>query len=89
MPLITVRAPAPAIDPGTYPATLIGVAPKRMVTQFSKNGEEQDFLEWTWDVDGAEITSICTLDTGEKATMTKILGRAAGPRQGHRRDRVR
>ena len=84
MPLITVKAPAPALDPDTYLATLVGVRPLNMVTQYSKPDPKtgkpmaQDFIEWTWDVDGTEITSMCTLNFGEKATMTKILSALLG-----------
>ena len=73
MPLITVKAGTPAVAPGTYTATLIGIAPKRMVTQYSKNGEEQDFLEWTWDVNGTTITSLTTQATGPKSRIFEYL----------------
>jgi hypothetical protein len=73
MALITVKAAVPLIAPGTYDATLIGIAPKRMVTQFSKNGEEQDFLEWTWDVDGQTITSLTTVASGPKSRINEYL----------------
>lgn len=75
MPLITVSEGTPLLPPDSYPATLVGIAPKRLVTQYSKNGEEQDFLEWTWLVEGpekdVEITSLTTLATGPKS---KIMG---------------
>jgi hypothetical protein len=77
MPLITVKAGTPAIPPGTYLADLISIAPKRMVTQYSKNGEEQDFLEWTWLVHGkqkeAEINSLTTTATGPKSRIFEYL----------------
>jgi hypothetical protein len=73
MPLITVKAQAPAIPPGTYLGTLISVRPKRLVTQYSKNGEEQDFLEWTWAVEGIEINSLTTLASGPKSRIFEYL----------------
>jgi hypothetical protein len=72
MPLITVKA-GTGMPPGTYPATLISISPKRMVTQYSKNGEEQDFLEWAWDVDGTEIRSLTTTATGPKSRIFEYL----------------
>jgi hypothetical protein len=57
--------------------SLISIRPKRLVTKFSLNGEEQDFSEWTWLVEGeekdAEITSLTSLATGPKSTMFMIL----------------
>jgi hypothetical protein len=83
MPLITVSAGTPALDPGTYPATLVGIAPKRLVTKFSKNGEEQDFLEWSWLVEGPEkdieINSLTTLMTGPKSRIFEYLLALVGP----------
>lgn len=83
MPLIVVGAGTPIIPPGTYPAALISIKPKRLVTKFSVNGEEQDFLEWTWLVEGeekdAEINSLTSLATGPKSTMFMILTALLGP----------
>jgi hypothetical protein len=77
VPLITVKAGTPIVPPGTYRADLVGIAPKRMVTAFSKNGEEQDFLEWTWLVHGenkqAEITSLTSVATGPKSRIFEYL----------------
>jgi hypothetical protein len=83
MPLITVSAGTPALEAGTYPATLVGIAPKTLVTKFSKNGEEQDFLEWTWLVEGSdkdiEINSLTTLMTGPKSRIFEYLLALVGP----------
>jgi len=82
MPLITVSAGTPAIPAGTYPATLIGIAPKRMATSFT-NGEEQDFLEWTWLVEApekdVEITSLTSTATGPKSRIFEYLLALVGP----------
>jgi hypothetical protein len=82
MPLITVTAGAPAIPAGTYPATLISITPKRMVTAFSNN-EEQDFLEWTWLVEATEkdieITSLTSLSTSPKSRIFEYLLALVGP----------
>lgn len=84
MPLIVVGAGTPIVPPGTYPATLVAIAPKRLATKFSEPpGTEQDFLEWTWLVEGpdkdAEITSLTSLATGPKSTMFAILTALLGP----------
>lgn len=83
MPLITVSAGTPAIPTGTYPATLVGIAPKSLVTKYSKNGEAQDFLEWTWLVEGPEkdieINSLTTLATGPKSRIFEYLLALVGP----------
>lgn len=77
MPIITVTAGTPAIPAGTYLAELIDVTPKRMVTQYSKNGEEQDFLEWTWLLHASdrdvEITSLTTTATTPKSRINEYL----------------
>lgn len=77
MPLIEVTAGAPTIPAGTYLAEVVGISPKSMVTRFSKNGEEQDFLEWTWLVHGkdddAEIRSLTTTQTGPKSRIFEYL----------------
>lgn len=82
MPLITVSAGTPAIPAGTYPATLVGIAPKRMITSFS-NGEEQDFLEWAWVVEAPdkdiEITSLTSTATGPKSRIFEYLLALVGP----------
>jgi hypothetical protein len=82
MPLITVSAGAPAIPAGTYPATLVGITPKRMVTAFS-NGEEQDFLEWTWLIEAPdkdiEITSLTSTATTPKSRIFEYLLALVGP----------
>ena len=48
-----------------------------MVTQYSKNGEEQDFLEWTWLVHAndkdVEVNSLTTLATGPKSRIFEYL----------------
>ena len=76
MPLITVKSGS-SVPAGTWLAELVGIAPKRMVTQYSKNGEEQDFLEWTWLVHGregdAEVTSLTTTATGPKSRIFEYL----------------
>ena len=79
MPVISVRAATPIVPPGSHPATLIDVTPKSMVTKFSKNGEEQDFFEWTWDVDGEELTSLTTRQTGAKSRIIEYLVALLGP----------
>ena len=77
MPLITVSAGTPVVPAGTHPATLIGIAPKRLATKFSKPGEEDDFLEWTWLVEGpekdVEITSLTSVATGPKSRIFEYL----------------
>jgi hypothetical protein len=77
MPLIVVSAATPVIPPGTYPATLIGIAPKKLITKFSKPGVEDDFLEWTWQVEGPdediEITSLTSVATGPKSRIVEYL----------------
>ena len=77
MPLIEVTAGAPVIPAGTYVADVIGIAPKSMVTRYSKNGDEQDFLEWTWLVHGKnnteEIRSLTTTQTGPKSRINEYL----------------
>ncbi len=77
MPLITVTAGTPVLKAGTYPATLIGIKPKRMATKFSKPGEEDDFLEWPWLVEGAdkdvEVTSLTSVATGPKSRIFEYL----------------
>lgn len=65
MPILTVTAGTPSVQPGTYLADLIAVKPKRMATQYSNPpGQEQDFLEWTWllhtDEDDVEVSSLTT-----------------------------
>lgn len=85
MPLITVSAGTPAIPAGSYPATLVGIAPKRLVTKFSVNGEEQDFLEWAWLVEGpetdVEIRSLTSLATGPKSRIFEYLLALVGPQK--------
>src|SRR5262245_32052430 len=82
MPLIVVTEGTPALEPGSYPATLVAIKPKRLVTQYSKNGEEQDFLEWTWLVEGPdkdiEITSLSTTATGPKSKIVTYLTALVG-----------
>jgi hypothetical protein len=82
MPLIVVSEGTPLMKPGTYPATLISISPKRLVTQYSKNGEEQDFLEWTWLVEGpdpdVEINSLTTPATGPKSRIAEYLAALLG-----------
>jgi hypothetical protein len=77
VPLIVVSAGTPVIGAGTYPATLIAITPKRMVTKFSKDGEEQDFLEWTWLVEApdkdVEITSLTSVATSPKSRIVEYL----------------
>jgi len=76
VPLITVKSGS-SVPAGTWLAELVGIAPKRMVTQYSKNGEEQDFLEWTWLVHGkdgdGEINSLTTTATGPKSRIFEYL----------------
>lgn len=75
MPLITVKSGS-SVPAGTWLADLLSIAPKRMVTQYSKNGEEQDFLEWTWLVHGpedGEINSLTTTATGPKSRIFEYL----------------
>ena len=82
MPLITLSEGAPAIPAGTYPATLVGINPKRMVTSFSKNGEEQDFLEWTWLVEAKdadiEVNSLTSTATGPASRIAEYLAALVG-----------
>ena len=77
MPLITVSAGTPILPPATYDATLIGIAPKKLTTKFSKPGVEDDFLEWTWLVEGedkdVEITSLTSVATGPKSRIFEYL----------------
>jgi hypothetical protein len=77
MPLITVSAGTPAIPAGTYPATLVGIRPKSLVTKFSTDGKEQDFLEWTWLVEApdkdVEINSLTSTATGPKSRIFEYL----------------
>lgn len=78
MPLITVKAAVPSIPAGTHRATLISIAPKSMVTQYSKIGPdgkplEQDFLEWTWDIKGETINSLTTVASGPKSRINEYL----------------
>jgi hypothetical protein len=78
VPLITVTAGTPVLPAATYPATLIGIAPKRMATKFSNPpGSEDDFLEWTWLVEGperdVEITSLTSVATGPKSRIVEYL----------------
>jgi hypothetical protein len=77
MPLFTVSAGAPILAPGTYPATVIGIAPKKLNTKFSQPGVEDDFLEWTWLVEGpeqdVEITSLTSVATGPKSAIVRYL----------------
>jgi hypothetical protein len=77
VPLITVTAGTPVLPAATYPATLIGIRPKRMATKFSKPGTEDDFLEWTWLVEGkdkdVEITSLTSVATGPKSRIFEVL----------------
>jgi hypothetical protein len=82
VPLITVSAGTPAIPAGTYPATLISIVPKRMATAFTNN-EEQDFLEWTWQVEApdkdVEVTSLTSTATGPKSRIFEYLLALVGP----------
>jgi hypothetical protein len=83
VPLITVTAGTPVLKPGTYNATLIGIAPKRLTTKFSiPPGAEDDFLEWTWLVEGpdkdVEITSLTSLATGPKSAIMRYLTALVG-----------
>ena len=77
MPLFTVSAGAPILAPGTYPATVVGIAPKKLNTKFSQPGVEDDFLEWTWLVEGpeqdVEITSLTSVATGPKSAIVRYL----------------
>jgi hypothetical protein len=77
VPLITVTAGTPVLPAATYPATLIGIKPKRLTTKFSKPGTEDDFLEWTWLVEGSdkdvEVTSLTSVATGPKSRIFEYL----------------
>jgi hypothetical protein len=77
VPLITVTAGTPILPASTYNATLIGIAPKKLITKFSKPGVEDDFLEWTWLVEGpdtdVEITSLTSVATGPKSRIVEYL----------------
>jgi hypothetical protein len=73
VPVITVSQGTPVLPPGSYQATLIDVVPKSFPTKYSKNGEDQNFFEWTWDVDGIEITSLTTQATGAKSRINEYL----------------
>lgn len=83
MPIIEIGRGTPAIPPGTYPAELIAVTPKRMVTQFSKNGEEQDFLEWLWLVHAddreIEINSLTSTSTAPLSRIFEYATALMGP----------
>lgn len=74
MPLITVKDAAPVIPAGTYVATLIGIAPKSLVTKYTKDpNKPDDFLEWTWDIQGTEIRSLTTVASGPKSRINEYL----------------
>jgi hypothetical protein len=84
VPLIEVKPGTPMVPAGTYSASLIGIRPRRMVSQFSNPpGQEEDRLEWTWLVDGpdkeVEITSLTTLATGPKSRIFEYLLALVGP----------
>lgn len=84
MPLIVVKPGTPIVNAGTYPATLISIKPKRMVTKFSVNGEEKDFLEWTWLLETSErdveLTSLTSTETGPKSSIFAYLLALTGSR---------
>lgn len=73
MPLITVKEAVPVVAPGTYRATLIAVRPKKLATRYSKPGTEDDFLEWSWDINGEEVRSLTTVASGPKSKINEYL----------------
>jgi hypothetical protein len=77
VPLIEVSAGTPTIKPGTYLADVIGIAPKALTTRFSKPGQEDDFLEWTWNVHtpqgDEELRSLTSVATGPKSRIFEYL----------------
>lgn len=84
MPLIEIKPGTPMVPAGTYNASLIGIRPRRMVSQFSNPpGQEEDRLEWTWLVDGpdkeVEVTSLTTLATSPKSKIFAYLLALVGP----------
>lgn len=82
MPRITLTSGSPVIEPGVYLADLIDVREKRLVTAFSKNGEEQDFFEWFWMVHGPDgdlqITSLTSLSPHPMSNITKYMTALVG-----------
>jgi len=83
VPLIEVKPGTPLIPQGTYLAVLTGIKPKKLHTQYSKPGVEDDFLEWTWEIDTdektVEITSLTSLATGPKSRIYEYLLALVGP----------
>jgi hypothetical protein len=78
VPLITVTAGTPAVKPGTYPATLVGVTTKPVVSQYTTPpGQTVDMLEWTWLVEGpekdVEITTLSSFATTPKSNLMMYL----------------
>lgn len=78
MPLIEVSSGAPTIPQGTYPASVVGITEKSLATKYSKPGQEDDFLEWTWLVHlpgghTEEIRSLTTTATGPKSRVFEYL----------------
>jgi hypothetical protein len=74
MPLITVKDAVPTIPAGTYKATLIGITPKSLVTRYTKDPNKPDeFLEWSWDIQGTELRSLTTVASGPKSRINEYL----------------
>jgi hypothetical protein len=73
MPLIVVKDAVPTVAPGTYLATVIAVTEKSLVTKFSKDGKPDDFLEWTWDINGEEVRSLTSVASGPKSRTNEYL----------------
>jgi hypothetical protein len=72
MGLIKTSSGMPAIDiePGTYPATLVGV--KQITIQV--DGDDKTMFEWTFDLgEGLELSGLTSLFTGPKSKTWKFL----------------
>lgn len=72
MGLIKTSSGMPALDiePGTYPATLVGV---RQIT-IQVDGDDKTMFEWTFDLgDDLELSGLTSLFTGPKSKTWKFL----------------
>lgn len=87
MPLITIGAGIPDIEPGSYPVTVVNVVRKTIpgtVNEYNPSGADQEVYEWTFNVDSdddeiIEVQGITSTKTGEGAKLIRHLTALLGP----------
>lgn len=86
MPTITVGSGAPAIEPGTYPVTLVGIEPKTIIPKTGDNaGQEVEIFEWSFAIDEGELENeiikvSSSKNCGPKSKMFSFLTALLGGR---------